>query len=62
MFNLFKSYTFTWYEVGVFKLALLSIGVLIGARAAAFVLQFETMIAVVAVLATGYSLYVALRQ
>ncbi len=29
--NLFKSYTFTWWQIGILKLALLSLGAVIGA-------------------------------
>jgi len=29
--NLFQSYTFTWWQIGILKLALLSLGAVIGA-------------------------------
>jgi hypothetical protein len=60
--NLFKTYSFTWWQVGVLKLALLSIGVLIGARWPEFWNGLTTTVIGVAVVATAYSIYNALRQ
>ena len=39
--NIFKSYTFDWKQIGVFKLALLSIGAIGGAYFADFVKDYR---------------------
>lgn len=62
MFKLFKSYTFTWQQIGVFKLSLLTIGVLIGAHWSPVILEAQVWLVAVAVLATAYSVSLALRQ
>lgn len=61
-FNVFKSYTYTWKEVAIFKLALLSIGVLIGSYWSEFFISNVVPVAVVAVFATLYTLYVSFKE
>ncbi|MBM3506574.1 MAG: hypothetical protein FJX64_02410 [Alphaproteobacteria bacterium] len=56
--NLFRSYTFTWWQIGVLKLALLGIGVLVGA---AWHELFTANTAAIAA-ATAYIVLVSLRQ
>ena len=60
--NLFKNYTFTWKEIGVFKLALLSIGIIIGSYWYEFFTANMTLLVIVAVVTTIYTMYVALKQ
>ena len=60
--NIFKSYTFDWKQIGVFKLALLSIGAIGGAYFADFVKDYLVLFVVVAVVTTAYVMFVALKQ
>jgi hypothetical protein len=60
--NLFKNYTFSWKQIGVFKLALLSIGVIIGTTWHQFFSEHMTLVAIVAVVATLYIMSVSLKQ
>ncbi|MEK7612276.1 MAG: hypothetical protein AAB407_02965 [Patescibacteria group bacterium] len=60
--KLFTSYTFTWWQIGIFKLALLSIGAAIGAYCSEFFQANMTAVIIVAVVSTVYVLYVALKQ
>jgi len=60
--NLFKSYTYTWKQIGVFKLALISIGILIGTYWYEFFSTFTTVLVVIAVVATVYVMYISLKQ
>jgi hypothetical protein len=60
--NIFKSYTYTWWQMGIFKLALISIGVLVGAYWHEFFSANMTLVAVVAVVTTAYVMYVSLKQ
>ena len=60
--TLFKSYTFTWQEIGVFKLALLALGTAIGAYWHEFFLANMTAVIAIAVATLLYTGYVALKQ
>lgn len=60
--NLFKNYTFSWKQIGVFKLALLSIGISIGSYWYEFFSTYITFVIVVAVVATAYIMYVSIKQ
>ncbi len=60
--NLFKNYTFTWKQIGIFKLALLSIGVIIGSVWYQFFSANMAMVVIVAIVSTGYVMYVSLKQ
>lgn len=58
----FGTYSFKWWQIGIFKLALLSIGVLIGSYWHEFWSNFTVALITVAVVASVYSLFVAIRQ
>ncbi len=60
--KVFKNYTFSWQQIGVFKVSLLSIGVIIGAYWHEFFSANMTLVAIVAVMATSYVMYVSLKQ
>ncbi len=52
--KLFGSYTYTWWQMGVFKLALLAIGMIGGAYFAGFVTSWLWVFVVIAALSSGY--------
>ncbi|MCF8550251.1 MAG: hypothetical protein K9G09_05085 [Pontimonas sp.] len=54
MKKLFGTYTYTWWQMGVFKLSLLAIGMIAGAYLASFVLESLLVFIAIAVLASGY--------
>ena len=60
--KLFKSYTFSWWQMGVFKLALLAIGAAIGAYWHEFFGAGLAALIVIAVIASAYIMYVSLKQ
>jgi len=60
--KIFKSYTLTWWQMGVFKLALLAIGVAIGAYWHELFAGALTALVVFAVVAGAYIAYVTLKQ
>ena len=60
--NLFKNYTYSWQEIGIFKLAMLSIGILIGAHWPTLVMDNLLLIAVVAIVSTMYTMYRSFSQ
>ncbi len=59
MRKLFGSYTYTWWQMGVFKLSLLAIGLIGGAYLAELVFQWFPLLIVIAVLASGYIIAVS---
>lgn len=60
--NIFKSYTFSWWEMGIFKLALLAIGISVGIYWQSFFVEYIEVIWSIAILASIYSMYIAIRQ
>ncbi len=60
--TLFKNYTFSWKQLGVFKLALLSIGAIIGALWHEFFSANMTLLVIIAIVATAYTMYISLKQ
>lgn len=59
--SLFQSYTFKWWQLGIFKLALLAVGSAAGAHWSAFFSAHLTALMVTAIAASSYVIYVALR-
>lgn len=60
--TLFKSYTFTWWQLGIFKLALLAFGVAAGAYWHEFFAAYLGALLFVAIAAALYTWYIALSQ
>jgi hypothetical protein len=60
--NRFKSCTFTWLQIGVFKLALLAVGTVIGAYRHEFFRANMVAVIAVAVVASLGTAHVLLRQ
>jgi hypothetical protein len=60
--NPFKLYTLTWWQIGIFKVALLAIGVAIGAYWHEFFGSYLLPLIVVAVVASAYIMIVSLKQ
>ena len=62
--KLLKSYTFTckWWQMSIFKLALLAIGLAIGAYWHDFFGANLTALIIIAVIAGAYTMYVFLNQ
>jgi len=60
--NMFKSYKYNWKQLGVFKLALLSIGAIGGAYFTSFVNDYLILFLVVAIVSSFYIIFVSLNQ
>jgi len=58
----FKSYTFTWWQIGIFKLALLAIGVAIGSYWSEFFKNYLVLLIIIAVIASLYIMSVSFKQ
>jgi hypothetical protein len=59
--NPFKLYTFTWWQIGVFKLALLAIGVAIGSYWHELFAGSLILLVAIAVLGSAYIALVTLK-
>lgn len=60
--NLFKTYYFKWWQVGIFKLALLSIGIIIGTYWYDFFSTNIVFILIIAIITTAYISYISFKQ
>ena len=58
----FKSYTFTWWQIGIFKLALLAIGIAIGSYWHIFFRAYLVPLIIIAIIASVYIMFVSLKQ
>ena len=59
--SIFKSRTLTWWQVGIFKLSLLSIGIGSGASLNAFFLPYVVLLILLGVVLGLYIAYVWLK-
>jgi hypothetical protein len=60
--TLFKNYTFTWWQVGILKLAVLLFGIAIGANWPVFFAAYTLKLVLVAVVLVIYLLYVCFKK
>ena len=60
--NLFQSYTFTWWQIGILKLALLSLGAVIGAYWCDFFGANLTAFIIIAIIASIVIMFISLKQ
>jgi hypothetical protein len=60
--NLFRSYTFSWWQMGIIKLTLLAIGVSIGVQWESFFEMYHVFIWSIAIVGSLYGIYISLRQ
>jgi len=60
--KLFKSYTYKWWQMGIFKLSLLSIGVIFGSFFPEFFRTYLTLFIVIASVAAIYIIYISLKK
>ncbi|MBU2103953.1 hypothetical protein KKD81_00755 [Patescibacteria group bacterium] len=60
--NIFKTYKYTWWQVSLFKLSLISFGVAVGAYWYEIFLPHVTLLLGIAVLAGFYIGYVSFRK
>ena len=59
--NIFKSYTYSWKQIAIFKFALLSLGTIIGSYFPDFIQENLVIFAIIAVICTVYILYVSFK-
>jgi len=60
--NLFKTFTLRWWQAGVFKISLLSLGIIIGATWPEIFNAWRMVLVVLFVFSTAYVLWLWLRQ
>ena len=62
MKNIFKDYTFKWWEVAILKIGLFLTGIIIGAYMSEFVTKNVLILVITAAVPMLYTSYVAFRQ
>lgn len=60
--NMFKDYTYSWWQMGIFKLALLCLGAVIGAYWNEFFRANLVLFLVIGLVAGFYVLYISLKK
>lgn len=60
--NLFKNYTFTWWQVAIFKIALLAIGVAVGANWPQVFVQYTTILVIIGLAIGIYIAFVSFKK
>ncbi|TAJ15312.1 hypothetical protein EPO56_01210 [Patescibacteria group bacterium] len=60
--NIFKNSTFTWWQIGLFKLSVATFGIAVGAYWQEFFLPYLTVLLTVAVVSGLYVGYIWLKQ
>ncbi len=60
--KILKSYTYTWQQIGIFKLALLAVGAAIGANWHEFFEENMMIVLVIAIAASAYTIYESAKQ
>ena len=57
--NPFRSYTYTWWQIGILKFSLLAIGLIVGAYLSAFVLGALWVFLTIAVAGSAYVMMIS---
>lgn len=60
--NIFKDFTLKWWEAGIFKIALLSLGIVIGSAWPEFFKGWIPFLIILFLISGGYVTYVWLKQ
>ena len=60
--NIFKPVTFRWWQMGLFKISLISLGIILGVYYQAFFLQYIVLVTIVFIVPAVYLLTVWWNQ
>ncbi len=60
--NIFKTGSYTWWQIGLLKLTLLAIGIAIGANWPEVFVEYTTALIVVAVVLAAYLIYAWFKE
>jgi hypothetical protein len=61
-FNVFKPFTMKWWQAGIFKIAMLSLGLLIGSTWPEFFAPWRAALCIVFIVCAGYLTYLWWNQ
>lgn len=59
--KIFKSYTYKWWQLGIFKLALISFGIVIGVYFHPILNDYLLILTILWVVSAGYIIYESLK-
>ena len=60
--NIFKDYTFTWWQIGLFKLALLCFGVAIGSYWHEVFSGYISALVLIGIILAGYIGFISIQK
>lgn len=60
--KIFKSYTYKWWQLGIFKIALLSIGIIIGVYWNEFFASYLTPLMIIWIISALYIFSISLKK
>jgi len=60
--NLFKSYTYKWWQMGIFKIALLSIGINIGAYWSEIFSSYLNILIIIWIISAIYIMCISFKK
>jgi hypothetical protein len=60
--KIFRDYTYTWWQVSIFKISMITMGVIIGSLWAEVFVDFLAVLVAVAVLTIGYISFITFRE
>jgi hypothetical protein len=60
--NLFNKRTYTWWQIGLFKVCLLSLGIIIGANWSESLIPYTLPLLIIALMLGGYIGYISFKK
>lgn len=60
--KIFRNYTYSWFNIGIFKLALISVGILVGTHWHEFFLQHVSLMAALAAILSIYIISISYKK
>lgn len=60
--NIFKTYTFTWWQMGIFKISVICLGAAIGSYFSSFFIDYVNLLIITAIILGLYIGYIAFKK
>jgi hypothetical protein len=60
--KIFKSYTYEWWQIGIFKLGMISIGVILGSYFCDLFSKNLIFLSILAIISNIYIIYISIKK